>query len=611
MILRVQSPVGMKRIQVEPHDTAALFMQRVKEAFELDAFSSFNVYKNRNNTDRVLALEKKSIAHYELKNGDVLYLQSILPETSGSSSINNNNNGVVSTPVNSSTEEDEVDKLLWKSDGLIERPRDERLCRHGPTGKCLHCIPVEPYDEAYLKEHNIKHMSFQSYLRKLTRGIDKGKFAMLENISCRIKEGCKEHLPWPAGICTKCQPNAITLNRQVYRHVDNVVFENSMIVDRFLNYWRSTGHQRIGFLFGHYEVHNDVPLGVKATVSAIYEPPQESSRDHVKLILPDKNEALIDEIAAQLGLTRVGWVFTDLITDDIQKGTVKNLRNIETHFLTAQECVMAGYFQNKYPNPCRLSPEGSFGSKFATVCITGDKENQIHMEGYQVSNQCMALVRDNCLLPTKDAPELGYVRETSKEQYVPDVFFKEKDSFGNEVMRIGRPLPIEYLLVDVPASTPVEPKYTFNPIRDKEPFPIENRMIEGHLQNFQVLSRYLSQFSKESEFYEAACDFHLLTYISNMEMLPMKDSLGPLLAAIKRRNREEAAMWAETCEAWATLEELISLQSNHQHQENVTPAVAQLPREVDLQPWPCDYCTFENQITSQSCEMCGLPKNGQ
>jgi NPL4 family len=46
------------------------------------------------------------------------------------------------------------------------------------------------------------------------------------------------------------------------------------------------------------------------------------------------------------------------------------------------------------------------------------------MEGYQVSAQCMALVRDNCLLPTKDAPELGYVRESTDKQYVPDVFYK-------------------------------------------------------------------------------------------------------------------------------------------------------------------------------------------
>lgn len=52
------------------------------------------------------------------------------------------------------------------------------------------------------------------------------------------------------------------------------------------------------------------------------------------------------------------------------------------------------------------------------------------MEGYQVSNQCMALVRDNCLVPTKDAPELGYVRESTDKQYVPDVYYKVSETFN-------------------------------------------------------------------------------------------------------------------------------------------------------------------------------------
>lgn len=52
------------------------------------------------------------------------------------------------------------------------------------------------------------------------------------------------------------------------------MFENSELVERFLNYWRITGHQRIGFLYGRHEIHPDIPLGIRAVVAAIYEPPQ-------------------------------------------------------------------------------------------------------------------------------------------------------------------------------------------------------------------------------------------------------------------------------------------------------------------------------------------------
>ena len=60
----------------------------------------------------------------------------------------------------------------------------------------------------------------------------------------------------------------------------------------------------------------------------------------------------------------------------------------------------------------------------------GDDNNQIHFEGYQVSNQCMALVNDDCFIPTLDAPELGYIKESSNKQYVPDVFYKVRLQFS-------------------------------------------------------------------------------------------------------------------------------------------------------------------------------------
>ena len=55
-----------------------------------------------------------------------------------------------------------------------------------------------------------------------------------------------------------------------------------------------------------------------------------------------------------------------------------------THIMSAEECIMAADFQNQFPNPCSLSGTGYFGSKFVTVCVSGNETNQISLKGYQV-----------------------------------------------------------------------------------------------------------------------------------------------------------------------------------------------------------------------------------
>lgn len=445
---------------------------------------------------------------------------------------------------------DPIDEHLSKQSGLIQLPPEKTSCRHRGKERCINCLPIQPFDQNYLTEHKIKHMSFHAYLRKLTQGVNKGKFAPLENISCRIRPGCPGHKPWPEGICTKCQPSAITLNRQTYRHIDNITFENPSIVDNFLNYWRTSGHQRYGLLFGQYVPHDGVPLGIKANVVAIYEPPQQTSADHLE-ILEDPFGEIVTELAKDLNLACVGWIFTDLIAKDMHNGKVEHSRGPDTYFLSAHECIQAGYFQNKYPNPCQFSSEGYFGSKFGTVCVTGDKDNQIHMEAYQVSNQCMALVRDNCMIPTQDAPELGYIKKSSSNQYVPDVYYKQIDEYKNEKTQLARPLPIEYLLVDVPVSTPITPTRTFNQLKDKKPFPIENR----EQLDFSALQNYLSQFDLDSQFREAISDFHLLLYLRMQEIVPLKDAIRPLLQSIGSQDAVQIINWKES-EQWRTIEQL-------------------------------------------------------
>nr|CAG4649318.1 EOG090X05T8 [Scapholeberis mucronata]SVE93604.1 EOG090X05T8 [Scapholeberis mucronata] len=453
-MLRVQSPNGTRRIEVESKTPTKELFEKVLNVFEFPGFS-FLLYCSRDKSREIFSSKEKTVANYGLNHGDMIYLWPLGGSVEESESTRNQNSSIknggttslsssVSTsntivgskiPTRSNIEEDQVDVMLQKMDGKVKRKRDPKrqVCLHGDNSSCIHCLPLEPYDPSYLKELNVKHMSFHAYLRKLSSGLDGGKYANLENISCQIKPGCTNHPPWPKSVCSKCQPKAITLNSQSYRHVDNVVFENPNLVERFLHYWRATGRQRMGFLYGRYDVHLDVPLGIKGIVAAIYEPPQESTRDSVRL-LPDPRQSVVDKLAAKLGLACIGWIFTDLVTEDASKGTVRHFRNAETHFLSAQECIMAGHFQSLHPNPCRLSSNGYFGSKFVTICVTGNSQNQVHMEGYQVSNQCQALVRDQCLVPTKDAPELAYVRQSTAEKYIPDVYYKLFDNSWMEVI---------------------------------------------------------------------------------------------------------------------------------------------------------------------------------
>ena len=49
--------------------------------------------------------------------------------------------------------------------------------------------------------------------------------------------------------------------------------------------------------------------------------------------------------------------------------------------------------------------------------------------------------------------------------------------------QIGRPLPVEYLLIDVPVTVPKEVQATFSVLEgDRKHFPVENRLLDGQLQ---------------------------------------------------------------------------------------------------------------------------------
>ncbi|XP_023366942.1 nuclear protein localization protein 4 homolog [Otolemur garnettii] len=541
IIIRVQSPDGVKRITATKRETAATFLKKVAKEFGFQN-NGFSVYINRNKTGEITASSNKSLNLLKIKK----------------------------------RWEVAADKVIYLA-LCISLPCALFRCRHGPLGKCVHCVPLEPFDEDYLNhlEPPVKHMSFHAYIRKLTGGADKGKFVALENISCKIKSGCEGHLPWPNGICTKCQPSAITLNRQKYRHVDNIMFENHTVADRFLDFWRKTGNQHFGYLYGRYTEHKDIPLGIRAEVAAIYEPPQIGTQNSLEL-LEDPKAEVVDEIAAKLGLRKVGWIFTDLVSEDTRKGTVRYSRNKDTYFLSSEECITAGDFQNKHPNICRLSPDGHFGSKFVTAVATG-----INRDRY-----CFVNIFCSWVAPKAQG------------------LFQDIDKFGNEITQLARPLPVEYLIIDITTTFPKDPVHTFS--ISQNPFPIENRDVLGETQDFHSLATYLSQ-NTSSMFLDTISDFHLLLFLVTNEVMPLQDSISLLLEAVRTRDEELAQTWKRS-EQWATIEQLCSTVGVQLPGLQEYGAVGGSVHVATAAMWACQHCTFMNQPGTGHCEMCSLPR---
>lgn len=164
------SPDGVKRITATKRETAAAFLKKVAKEFGFQN-NGFSVYINRNKTGEITASSTKSLSLLKIQHGDLLFLfpsslagPSSEMETSAPPGLK-----ACGAP---NVVEDEIDQYLSKQDGKIYRSRDPQLCRHGPLGKCVHCVPLEPFDEDYLNhlEPPVKHMSFHAYIRKLTGG---------------------------------------------------------------------------------------------------------------------------------------------------------------------------------------------------------------------------------------------------------------------------------------------------------------------------------------------------------------------------------------------------------------------------------------------------------
>lgn len=173
----------------------------------------------------------------------------------------------------------------------------------------------------------IKHVSFDSFLKTNFGQIIKPKeksgseipiqsraFLKEFSYSYKVNRNCKNHAPYPAAMCSACIPPSIQMKRQIYRHVDYAQIMNGPEVGGLIRHWFSNGTQRVGYLYGYYAEDPTYPLGVRAIIEAMYEPPQENDFNS-SVILHDDKHNIVNRIAKALGLQRIGYFFTTYNTD--------------------------------------------------------------------------------------------------------------------------------------------------------------------------------------------------------------------------------------------------------------------------------------------------------
>ncbi|KAF3579677.1 hypothetical protein DY000_02031858 [Brassica cretica] len=256
------------------------------------------------------------------------------------------------------------------------------------------------------------------------------------------------------------------VSRQEKSHCDSVSFDRDCAnaFQHYVNESLAFAVKRGGFMYG------SVSEGGEVEVNFVYEPPQQGMEDNLILMRDAEEEKRVDAIAQGLGMRRVGFIFSQTVTQDKKEYTLSNV-----------EVLLAA----------QLHAETELKEWVTAVVkleINEDGGADVHFEAFQMSDMCVRLFREGWFeteIGPQDDPKLSKMK---KEVVVGVKDLKEVDN--------------DFFLVVVKILDHQGPLSCT--------FPIENRNVETTM---RALKTHMDR-ARSLPFVKRISDFHLLLFVA-------------------------------------------------------------------------------------------------
>lgn len=256
------------------------------------------------------------------------------------------------------------------------------------------------------------------------------------------------------------------VTRQENPHCELVSFDRDAAnaFQSYVNESLAFGVKRGGFMFGRVSEEG------KVEVDFIYEPPQQGTEESLILLRDSSEERLVDAIAVGLGMRRVGFIFTQSISQNKKDYTLSN-----AEVLQAAELHAEGDLKEWVTAVVKLE-------------VNEDGGADVHFEAFQMSDMCVRLFKE------------GWFETKIGEDVDPKLSIMKKDVVVG--VKDTKEVDNDFFLVVVKIFDHQGPLSSTFPIENRNT-PVTMRALKCHLDR-----------TKSFPFVKRISDFHLLLLLA-------------------------------------------------------------------------------------------------